>query len=138
MKQIALLSFVLLSLLGCKGDDALEAEISKLEVNLTIERFDRAFANAKATDLHNLKSTFPFLFSKRTPDSVWIRRMSDTIQNELHSATDKQFGNFKTETNGFYQIRKTLGQMPLRINNICLMLCNPVCAVTLCCRNFLS
>jgi len=99
MKQIAILSFVLLSFFSCKDDNALEVEISKIETNVTVERFDRAFANAKATDLPNLKSTFPFLFSKRTPDSVWIGRMSDTIQNELHDATYNKFGDFKTETN---------------------------------------
>jgi len=99
MKQIVILSCILLSFFGCKDDNVLEAEISKIETNFIVERFDRAFANAEPQQLNELKSTFPFLFSRRIPDSVWIQRMNDTVQKDLHNATNEKFGDFKTVTN---------------------------------------
>jgi gliding motility-associated lipoprotein GldB len=98
MKQIAILSFVLLSFFGCKDDNAIETEISKIETNFVVERFDRAFASATSEGLPELKNTFPFLFSKRIPDSIWMERMQDSNQNLLHTAAHEKFGDFKTVT----------------------------------------
>ncbi|WP_298892271.1 gliding motility lipoprotein GldB [uncultured Psychroserpens sp.] len=99
MKRIPVLCLILISFFSCKNEDALENEISKIETNIVIERFDRAFANTKSDQLGTLKKAFPFLFSKRTPDSIWINRMNDTIQKELHQATHVTFGDFKEESN---------------------------------------
>lgn len=99
MRQILVFSFMMLSFFGCKDDESAENEISKIETNFTVERFDRAFATTKPDHLSNLKQTFPFLFSKRTPDSVWIDRMTDTMQIELNKATSTKFGDFKSVTN---------------------------------------
>lgn len=88
-----------LFLLSCNEDSKIEAEIAKIETNVTIERFDRAFATAKPDQLQKLKTTFPFLFSKRVPDSVWVKRMTDSFQVALHEASDAKFGDFKTPTN---------------------------------------
>ncbi|WP_298898071.1 gliding motility lipoprotein GldB [uncultured Psychroserpens sp.] len=99
MKRIPVLCLILISFFSCKNEDALENEISKIETNIVIERFDRAFANTKSDQLETLKKAFPFLFSKRTPDSIWINRMNDTIQKELHQATHATFGDFKEESN---------------------------------------
>jgi gliding motility-associated lipoprotein GldB len=87
---------LLLIIFSCKKKDQIENEISKVDVSFTVERFDRAFANAKPEDLIQLKETFPFLFSKHVPDSVFIARMTDTLQNELLNEVDKKFSNFST------------------------------------------
>lgn len=98
MRQIVLFSFFLLSLLACKDDNAVQSEIAKIETNVEIERFDRAFANAKPEDLVNLKTTFPFLFPERIPDSIWVERMRDSNQVQLNNATHEKFQDFKSET----------------------------------------
>lgn len=90
-----LLGFLIMS---CNEDSKLETEIAQIETNITIERFDRAFANAKPETLPQLKTTFPFLFSKRIPDSVWVKRMTDSFQKALHNATQFEFGDFKNST----------------------------------------
>ena len=76
----------------------METEISKIETDFIVERFDRAFANAKPEELTGLKETFPFLFPKRIPDSIWVERMKDSNQVLLHNETHKTFGDFKTVT----------------------------------------
>lgn len=95
MKNVGFLIVLLLFFNACKKDNQLEKEISKIDVDVTIERFDLAFADAKPSDLPKLKSAYPFLFSERINDSVWIDRMNDTLQQELSSEVRKTFSNFE-------------------------------------------
>jgi len=82
---------------ACKKEDKLEAEISKIPVNLVVERFDRAFAQASEDDIPQLKASFPYLFPEQFSDSVWIAKMKDTLQQELLTEVDKTFGDFSDE-----------------------------------------
>ncbi|WP_411767347.1 gliding motility lipoprotein GldB [Winogradskyella sp. A3E31] len=95
--KYALLVFCLLTL-GCDEHTSLENEIAKVDVDFTVERFDRAVANATANDLPKLKAAYPFLFSRRVPDSIWVARLNDSLQNELLNEVDDAFGDFKTTT----------------------------------------
>jgi gliding motility-associated lipoprotein GldB len=99
MKQIAIFSLLLLSFLSCKEENAIESEISKIDVNFVVERFDRAFSEASPDDLGQLQKAFPFLFSKHVPDSVFIARMTDTLQNELLDEVQKTFTDFSETEN---------------------------------------
>ena len=94
MKKNYCIFFLLIAAFSCKKEDKIENEISNIEVDVMVERFDRAFAEAKPEDLNQLKEAFPFLFSKHVPDSVFIARMKDTLQNELLNEVDKKFDNF--------------------------------------------
>jgi gliding motility-associated lipoprotein GldB len=94
MKKICCILFLLCITFSCKKENQIEVEISKIDVNLTVERFDRAFSEASPKDLDKLKKTFPFLFSKQVPDSVFIARMTDTLQNELLNEVHKKFKDF--------------------------------------------
>lgn len=80
--------------LSCKTDSKLEYEISKIDTEVTIERFDQLFANAKPNDLQQLKKAYPFMFSKRYNDSVWINRLNDTLQKQLNAEVNKIHGDF--------------------------------------------
>lgn len=89
---------ILLFLSGCGKEDETEAEISKIPIELSISRFDREFANAGPDDIPELKTRYPFLFPIQFPDSVWVAKLTDTIQIELSEEVDKAFGNFEEET----------------------------------------
>lgn len=99
MKQIAVFSLLFLLFLSCSEDNALESEISKIDIEVVIERFDRAFSEARPDDLGQLKKAFPFLFSKHVPDSVFIARMADTLQNELLDEVNMTFTDFSDTEN---------------------------------------
>jgi len=71
----------------------LEQEISKVDVSLTIERFDRLFAATNSSNLQSLKEDFPFMFPKRYHDSVWIAKTNDTLQQELNTQVTIVHGN---------------------------------------------
>lgn len=85
-----------LCICSCNEDDKLEQEISKIEIDIIVERFDMAIEQAKPNDLPQLKSAYPFLFSKHVEDSVWIKRITDTLQDELLKEVVNVFNDFNT------------------------------------------
>ena len=104
--RICLIIVFICCLFSCESESKLEAEIAKIEVNFTIERFDKNLRNAEAKDLPKLKSVFPFLFSSQVPDSVWISRFKDTLQNQLLDEVNKVFENendLKGDLEGLFQ-----------------------------------
>ena len=91
---------------SCQNSSKVEKEISGIVLNLNIERFDQLFATSAPSELPALKQNYPFLFSKRYADSVWVQRMSDPIQQLQNKAVDSIFEDFssiESEIISFYQ-----------------------------------
>jgi gliding motility-associated lipoprotein GldB len=84
---------------SCGEDSKVENEIAKIEADFTIERFDKAFLKATPNDLAKLKQAYPFLFSKHVPDSVWINRIKDTLQDELLTEVNTKYPELKNTKN---------------------------------------
>ncbi|WP_166963185.1 gliding motility lipoprotein GldB [Yeosuana marina] len=96
MKNIFLLLCTLTLVVSCKKDSKLEGEISKIPIQVNIERFDKLFSEASLKDLPKLKKDYPFMFSKKYADSFWVARMKDTLQIELSKEVEKAYPNFNT------------------------------------------
>ena len=97
---------MIICVFSCQNSSKVEKEISEIKLDLTIERFDKLFATSAPSDLPSLKQNYPFLFSKRYADSVWIQRMSDPIQKLQNRAVDSVFEDFtriESEIFNFYQ-----------------------------------
>ncbi|WP_163517295.1 gliding motility lipoprotein GldB [Gelidibacter japonicus] len=94
MKNIGFLLVLLLVFNACKESDQIESEISKIDIDLNVERFDLDFSKAKSDDLPKLKRDYPFLFSERIPDSIWIDRINDSLQKELSGEVEKTYAKF--------------------------------------------
>jgi len=90
--KTALLLLILVC--SCRNENKVSEEVSQIEINLAVERFDRAFAKAGPKDISGLKTDFPFLFSERMPDSLIVSRMKDTLQHQLLREVDEEFGDF--------------------------------------------
>ena len=82
MKYLLVLLSVFV-LVSCDSESKVEQEIAAIDVDFMIERFDKAFYDAEASELLNLKQAYPFMFPASYPDSFWIERMQDTLQIEL-------------------------------------------------------
>lgn len=95
MKNIVFFISVLLLVISCKSEDPIEKEIAAISVDVNVERFDLAFKNAQPEQLPKLKEAYPFMFSERISDSVWVERMNDTLQQLLASEVEKTFNNFQ-------------------------------------------
>jgi len=98
LKPIYFLLLSSLTLFSCEKEDKIEAEISKISIDFTIERFDKAFAEVTPNTLPQLKQAYPFLFAKSYDDAFWLNKIKDTLQQELQNETIKKFENLKKET----------------------------------------
>jgi len=90
--------FILFSCYSCKNETGVSEDVSKIQLNLTLIRFDKEFAEAKPEDIPILKHKFPYLFPKQYSDSVWIAKLTDTLQKEIYSEVNAEFPNFVKET----------------------------------------
>ena len=99
MSRLIVLLIIFSSFYACKKDNKIDGEIANINIDFTVERFDRIFAESTPNDLQKLKEAYPFLFSERYPDSLWINRMTDTLQQQLYTETNQVFQNFKEEKN---------------------------------------
>lgn len=95
---------IFFSFLACVEDDQREEEIARIPVEVEISRFDRRFARATADSLPALKQDFSYLFPTQYPDSVWVQKMSDTIQLELNKAVEVQFPDLVETGNELEQL----------------------------------
>ena len=110
LKKIVVLFIGLTFLISCEDDEknANIVDVSNIEVNFDIERFDKIFGEATPADLPKLKETFPFLFSTRFPDEFWISQMEDSLQQQLHKETTKTFSSLSKEKVEIAQLFKHL------------------------------
>lgn len=106
MKNTLLLLLLIFCFVSCENESKIEKDISNIDVNVLIDRFDKVFASASPKDLPKLKKDYPFMFSKRYPDSLWVNRINDTLQHQLSSEVAKAFEDFtdiENEIEGLFQ-----------------------------------
>lgn len=103
LKKICFFLF-LFSIVSCNEESGTEAEIEKIDVNFNLIRFDQKFANATEDSLPKLKEQYPFLFPEQYPDSVWVKKLSDSIQQELNTEVTGVFPQFSEETDELHSL----------------------------------
>jgi len=92
----SLLSFFLFGILffiisACSSTNAVEEEIAKIPVDITLDRFDQKFFNASKEDFYQLKQDYPYLFPEQYPDSIWQKRQRDSLQVLLQGEISKVY-----------------------------------------------
>lgn len=106
IRQFFLITVLILLIFSCKKENKVEETIAQIDMPLVITRFDKEFATADESDLPMLKSDYPYLFPVRFPDSLWILKMKDTLQNELEAEVANAFPSFETEKNQLVSLFK--------------------------------
>jgi gliding motility-associated lipoprotein GldB len=81
----------LLLLYCCNSPSETESAIAAVPVDFEIVRFDKAFAKATPDDLPNLKQRFPDFFPVQYPDSIWVAKLNDTLQDQLEAEVMRTF-----------------------------------------------
>jgi gliding motility-associated lipoprotein GldB len=95
MALLALATFV-----SCDKKSKVEKAIEETPpVSLKVNRFEKAFFDAKPNELGALKAEYPFFFPPETPDNVWIERMQNPQWRELYTEVEKKYSNFGKQTN---------------------------------------
>jgi gliding motility-associated lipoprotein GldB len=80
--------------LGCAEQDSISEKIDAIPVEIRVQRFDREFADASPADLPALKGKYPYLFPSNYPDSVWVAKMQDSLQQVLLKEVGSAFVDF--------------------------------------------
>jgi len=96
MKKIILLVSIILIAVSCKKDSELQQNIAKINTDVSVERFDKLFAEVTLEGLPKLKQAYPFMFSEKYSDSFWLAKKADTLQIQLFNEVDKTFADFDT------------------------------------------
>jgi len=78
----------------CENQSTLEKEIAKIDVNFTVERFDKLLSKTDTLKLPKVKEAFPFLFPEYIADSLWIKRINGDLQQQMFSEGKKIFDDF--------------------------------------------
>lgn len=78
-------------MISCKKDNPHTVDVSHIEVNFSVDRFDQDFYTSSLEDLPKLKSKYPYFFPKATPDSVWIQKKQDKDELELFAEVQKKY-----------------------------------------------
>jgi gliding motility-associated lipoprotein GldB len=97
MKYNFLLFFLIILLFSCSKNDKTDADVSGIDVNTRIERFDQKFYTSAPERLKDLKSEYPYLFPKNRQDTVWTNKMKDKDELELFEATQELYKDFSKE-----------------------------------------
>lgn len=116
-RSFFIISLVLSVIYSCNENHEIEEEISKINVDFKVSRFDLQFAEAKPGDLAELKRRYPYLFPQQYPDSIWVAKLNDTIQKELSDEVLKSFPDFSEQEAGlitlFQHIKYYFPQVPV-------------------------
>lgn len=86
--SVLVLSFLFIS---CNNQSQLEKEIEKIPMEVEIIRFDKVFAATTPQTLSKIKSEYPLFFPRQYHDSVWIEKLTDTLQMQLEEEVIKVF-----------------------------------------------
>ena len=99
MNYKILLSVFLLLLISCSKEYKTPSEISEIEMDVTIKRFDQDFYNAKGGSFESLKKEYPYFVPRNIAnvDSLWAAKKQDTIEIELLEETSKVFPDLNAE-----------------------------------------
>lgn len=95
MKHLFRLLLLLICFTSCKKELQLEQNIANINTNITVERFDKLFAEATVKDLPKLKKNYPFMFAETYPDRFWFSKIEDTLQKQIFKEVEKTFKNFE-------------------------------------------
>ena len=83
--------------MACDTNEKTVVDVSKIDVNVDVRRFEQRFYTEGPENLSKLKSDFSFLFPEPNPDSVWTAKMKDEDELFLYNASQEVFGDFSKE-----------------------------------------
>lgn len=95
-----------LFLSSCKDSNVIQADVDKISVDVSIERFDQLFYNTPVSEMDILKTKYPYLFPKQFKDDFWLEKKSDTLFAELYQEVTKKYsdlGRLPEDLNLFFK-----------------------------------
>lgn len=85
---------VLIFFSSCIKEKDTNIDVSKVNVNFSIDRFDVDFYTTKENNLSKLKIKYPFFFPEEITDSISISKIKSKDEQELFNETQKEYKDF--------------------------------------------
>ena len=93
MRFYIIVFFILLGFFSCKKKQSYDIDVSKVDVNLTIKRYEVDFYTASTEKLSDVKNKYPYLFPKSFTDSIAFSKINNKDEQELFSESQKIYKN---------------------------------------------
>ncbi len=94
MSKIVRLLFLFLMFYSCNTDDKKElVDVSNVNVEFDVDRFDQKFYSIKPSELNTLKEEYFYLLGN-THDSVWLNKINNEDEQYLFKESQRVFGDF--------------------------------------------
>lgn len=104
MRNLFFILFLSIAFFSCKTEERKVVDVSHIDVNFSIERFDVEFYSSSKENLTDLKKKYPLFFPIHTADSTWISKVKE--EQELFEETQKLFSDIrflKSELEQFFK-----------------------------------
>jgi gliding motility-associated lipoprotein GldB len=104
-KHISLI-LLLLTVISCGSKHENLIDVSKINIDFSIDRFDVDFYSTTENSLDQTKEKYPFFFSTNEPDSVWVNKINNKDEKELFSETQKIYNDISFLNDDLEQLFK--------------------------------
>lgn len=96
MKNLLTFLGLIVILVSCDKKSKTEKEVEEVAVNMQVHRFDKAFFEAKPSQMQDLRYEYPFFFpdSSNTP---YIERLNDPLWREVYAEVEKKYSDFSKQ-----------------------------------------
>lgn len=89
MRKLFFIFLFSIAIISCDKNEKSIVDVSHIQVDFSIERFDQDFYTSTKEDLPKLKEKYPLFFPKQTADSIWISKIKE--EQDLFKQTQKVF-----------------------------------------------
>ena len=106
MRFFLVILAVLFSFYSCNTDKVKKVDVSNIDLNLEVKRFDVDFYTSESEDLSELKRKYPYFFPRQITDSISYSKMSNKDELELFAETQnmyKEFSPLKDELTSLFK-----------------------------------
>jgi gliding motility-associated lipoprotein GldB len=94
MRFVQIILLVLFSFSSCDTDKIEKIDISNIDVNFLVKRFDMDYYTSKNGNFDTLKSAYPYFFPEGITDSSTFAKINNKDEQELFLETQKVFKDF--------------------------------------------
>jgi len=93
MNRFVWFLFILFMTTACKKEYSTKIDVSQIQIDFEIDRFEKKFFSATSKNLNDLKRDYPYLFPEGNHDSIWLNRIKDSAELVLFDKSEKEFDN---------------------------------------------
>ena len=91
---------------SCQDKKPLDIDVSHIDAQVEFIRFDKEFYGNSPEKLPEIKSKYAYLFAPKTPDSIWVEKMQDSMFLDLKTQVDSVFpdmNRYREPITGLYK-----------------------------------